>query len=181
MQPSRISLTIRLLQRRFALQIERRRHARPRVLCMRRQVFAAAELAEIIAQQDHRGAGRLERARHGLRRVLEQADDAEHRRREDRAAFGFVVEADVAAGDRDVERPARVADAADRFADLPHDLRPLGIAEVEVVGRADRLAAGARDVARRLGDGEHARPGTDRDNRSARCRRPRWPGRGWCP
>ena len=54
-----------------------------------------------------------------------------------------------------VERTAGVADAANRLGELPHDLGPLGIAEVQVVGRADRLAAGARDVARRLGHREH--------------------------
>ncbi len=54
-QPSRISLTIKLLQRRFALQVDRRRLARHGVV-HRREVFAAAELAQIIAQQDDGGA-----------------------------------------------------------------------------------------------------------------------------
>ena len=142
------------LQRRFALQVKRRRFARHQVV-HGGEVFAAAELAQIIAQQDHRGANRLEYARHGLRRIVEQSDDAEHRGRKNRAALGFVVKADVAAGDRHLQGPARVADAADGLADLPHDLRALGIAEVEVVGRANRLCARARDVSRRLGDGEH--------------------------
>ena len=66
-------------------------------------------------------------------------------------AVRLVVEADVAAGDRDVERAARRANTLDRARELPHDLRPLGIAEVQAVGRADRQAAGARDVPRRLG------------------------------
>ena len=154
MQPSRISLTIS-----FCSAASRSRSSAGGApgdqVVHRRQVLAAAELSSIIAQQHDRRADRLEDSRRRLRRVVEQADHAEHRRREDRAALGFVVEADVAAGDRHVERAAGVADAADGFADLPHDLGPLGIAEVQVVGRADRLAAGARDVARRFGHGEH--------------------------
>ena len=53
------------------------------------------------------------------------------------------------------ERAARLADAFDRLRELPHDRRPLGIAEVQAVGRAERPRAGARDVARRLGHGQH--------------------------
>ena len=67
----------------------------------------------------------LERARHARDGVLDQADDAEHRRRIDRLAVGLVVEADVAAGDRDVQRAAGLADAFDRLGELPHDFRPL--------------------------------------------------------
>ena len=40
----------------------------------------------------------------------------------------------------------------DRLRELPHDLGPLRIAEVQAVGRANRQRAGARDVARGLGD-----------------------------
>ena len=39
--------------------------------------------------------------------------------------------------------------------ELPHDRRPLGVAEVQAVGGAERPRAGARDVARRFGDREH--------------------------
>ena len=43
----------------------------------------------------------------------------------------------------------------DRLRELPHDRRPLGVAEVQAVGRAERPRAGARDVARRFGHREH--------------------------
>ena len=82
-------------------------------------------------------------------------DDAEHGRRVDGPAFGLVVEADVAAGDRHVERAAGVADAAHGLAELPHDLGPLRVAEVEVVGAANRFGARAGDVARGLGHRQH--------------------------
>ena len=119
------------------------------------QVLAATELTSIIAQQHHGRSAPFELARHRPCRILEQPDHAEHGRRVNGFAFRFVVEADVSAGDRDAEGAARVADAAHRLGKLPHDLRPFGIAEVEVVGGADRLAARARDIARRFGDGEH--------------------------
>src|SRR5207247_2338938 len=71
---------------------------------------------------------------------------------------GFVVEADVAARDWHVERAAGLGDPFDRLDELPHDLGTLGVAEVQAVGRADRHAAGAGDVSRRLRDGEHRAP-----------------------
>ena len=71
------------------------------------QIFAAAQLASIIAQEhDTRTVG-FETAGDGVRRVLEQPDDAEHRCRIDRFAVGFVVEADIAAGDRESRAPGR--------------------------------------------------------------------------
>ena len=45
----------------------------------------------------------------------------------------------------------------DRLRELVRDLRLLGVAEVEAVGEPDRLAAGARDVARRAEHRLHAR------------------------
>ena len=41
------------------------------------------------------------------------------------------------------------------WAELPHDVRLLGIAEVQAIGRRDRRRAGAGHVARRLGHGVH--------------------------
>src|SRR5687768_10721040 len=121
----------------------------------RGQILAAAYLTKIIAEQHHCRANRFERSRGGFRRIVEQADDAQYRRRENRAAFGFVVQADVAAGYRGRECAAGIADPAHGFRDLPHDLRPLWIAEVQVIGGADWFATGAGDIARRLSDGQH--------------------------
>ena len=89
----------------------------------------------------------------------------------DRLAVGLVVEADVAAGDRDVERAARLGDALDRLDELPHDLRPLRVAEVQAVGGADRHA---RRRTRRCAPPRRpraSRRGADRDSSSGRCRR----------
>ncbi len=73
-------------------------------------------------------------------RGLHQADDADHRRGIDAFAQRLVVQADVAAGDRRLEEAAGFGHAFDRFHQLRHDLGPLGIAEVQVVGGGHRHA-----------------------------------------
>ena len=143
-----------LLERALAIEVQCRRFASDQIV-QKSQILAASELAPIIAEEHHPIAHGAELTSHRLARVLEQADDADHRRRIDRLAVGLVVEADVATSDRNIERATRVADPADGFRKLPHDLRALGIAEVEVVGGADRFAASAGDVAGRLGDCQH--------------------------
>ena len=76
-------------------------------------------------------------------------------RRVDRAPVGLVVERDVARDDRDPQRLARFRHPLDRLDELPRDRALLRVAEVEAVGQADRLGAGAGDVPRRL---EHRQP-----------------------
>ena len=88
--------------------------------------------------------------------VGHEPDAADDGRRVDRAAVGVVVERDVPRDDRDAERLAGERHALDRLGELPADLRLLGVAEVEAVGEAERLAADARDVARGLEDRELA-------------------------
>ena len=88
---------------------------------------------------------------------------------------GLVVEADVAAGDRDAEGGAAVGEAADRLGELPHYRRVLGRAEVQAVRHGQRPRAGRRHIAVRLGQRElGSRVGVERGS-SGRCRR--WPGR----
>ena len=88
--------------------------------------------------------------------VRDEADAADDRRRRDRAAVGVVVERHVPGDDRDAERLAGERHPLDRLGELPADLRLLRVAEVEAVGERERLAADARDVARRLENGELA-------------------------
>ena len=88
--------------------------------------------------------------------VGHEADAADDRRRVDRPAVGVVVERDVPRDDRDAERLAGERHPLDRLGELPADLRLLGVAEVEAVGEAERLAADARDVAGGLEHGELA-------------------------
>ena len=63
------------------------------------------------------------------------------------AAFGLVVEADIAAHDREVERAAGGGHAADGGGELAHDLGLFGIAEIQVVGDGQRPGAGGGEVA----------------------------------
>ena len=87
--------------------------------------------------------------------MFEQSHDADDRRRVDGAAVGLIVEADVAAGDRRVQRAAGLADALHGLRKLPHDRRAFGVAEVQTVGCGQGARSGAGDVARRLGDRQH--------------------------
>ena len=64
-----------------------------------------------------------------------------------------VVEADVAADDGDVERPAGLGHAVDGLRQLPHDLGVLGVAEVEAVDQGHGPGPGAGHVEGRLGHG----------------------------
>ena len=67
---------------------------------------------------------------------------------------GLVVEADVAAGDRDAEGGAAVREAAHGLLELPHHARILGRTEVQAVGDGLGGGAGDGDVAERLGQRE---------------------------
>ena len=66
---------------------------------------------------------------------LQQAHAADGRCRQDRAAVVLVVERHVAGDDRKIERARGLANAADTADQLSHDLRPLGIAEIQIVGQ----------------------------------------------
>ena len=71
------------LQRALGVQIERRRHAAHQIV-HHLQVFAAAELAAPLAEQDDDVAGFLESPADDAIGVLQQTDDADDRRRIDR-------------------------------------------------------------------------------------------------
>ncbi len=102
------------------------------------QVERAAEMALGLADQQDRLAGALEGEAHRAGGVVDQADAADRRRRQDAAAIGLVVERDIAGDDGVVEREAGLAHAFDAAGELAHDLRPLGIAEIHVVGDGER-------------------------------------------
>src|SRR5690606_14274003 len=79
--------------------------------------------------------------------VVDEADAADRRRRQDRAAVGLVVEADIAGHDGEVERTACLADPTHATNKLAHRFRPLGTAEIEVVGDCKRTCADCDEVA----------------------------------
>ena len=87
--------------------------------------------------------------------MLRLFDDADHRdgRRRINGAVGIlVVETDVAARNGRVEDAAGFGESADRFFELPENFRVIAIAEVQIVGRAERQSAGAGQVPRRFSD-----------------------------
>src|SRR5207253_9022500 len=84
------------------------------------------------AEQYHAAAGILERDG-DRRRGLHESDNTDDGRGVDAFAEGFIVEADVAAGDRGVEEAAGVGHALDRLHQLRHDLGPVRVAEALAV------------------------------------------------
>src|SRR5262249_9111549 len=93
----------------------------------------------------------LEGERRRFGEIVEKAYPADGRRRKDRPAIGLVVERHVARHDRNLERPAGVGYALDAADELPHDLRPLRAAEIEVVGEGERAGTDGGKVAPGLG------------------------------
>ncbi len=96
----------------FAIQVETRRAARRPGRGSTFRQLAAAEVVAGAAEQEDDVALALEPAAEDPGGVLDQADHADDRRRVDAASVGLVVERDVAAGDRHVERAAGLADPA---------------------------------------------------------------------
>ena len=89
------------------------------------------------------------------RDIIDDAHHADDDRGIDARATGVVVEADVAAHHRDVQCPARVADAVDGVVQVPPDVGVLGIGEIEAIGDRGRFRACGDDIASRLADGDH--------------------------
>ena len=118
--PARICARTKSPLRRSAAEIDRRRRA----------VLAAGDFAQPkrLAEMPVGGADQheVEPARQGdadrLRRILQHAEAADRRGRQDRPALGLVVEADIAADDREIERVAGRRHAADGGGELAHDL-----------------------------------------------------------
>src|SRR5271166_2900375 len=92
---------------------------------------------------------------HNTGGVVENAENADHRRWVNGFAEGFVVEADVAAGDRRAKFGTGDSKAVDGFAELPHNVRFFRATEIEAIRRSNRACAGGGDVAGSFGDGVH--------------------------
>src|SRR5262249_56830787 len=72
----------------------------------------------------------FESDRHRFAKLIEQTHTADRRGRQNGAPIGLVVERDVARHDGELERAAGFTDAAHAVDELPHNLRPLRIAEI---------------------------------------------------
>ena len=105
--------------------------------------------------QQNRVAALLEFRRDSLRHIVQNANNPQHRRRINSFALGLVVERNIAAGDRCPQCRAGLSNSVDRRRKLRHDLRLLGIAEVQTIRRRHRRRAGHRNLACGFGHGVH--------------------------
>src|ERR1700687_4821537 len=136
------------------VQVDPRRRATHQVM-RQCQILAASELFACPPQQNDHVTFGLEPLRRVMIDVLQKPDHRNGRGRGNRGALGLVVETDVAADDRHVQGVARVANAAHRFAELPHDLRLLWIAEIQAIGDTQRRCAGTHHIARAFDHRDH--------------------------
>src|SRR5947209_6186652 len=87
--------------------------------------------------------------------VLNHSHHSQYRCGIDSLAQSLVVEADVAACDRNFQFLARPSDSINRLRKLPHDMRLFRTAEVEAISRTDRSRARASHLARCFSHGMH--------------------------
>ena len=141
------------VDRLFFLKVERRRS--PFLAAMDgEKVVGSTEFAAGLADQEDLVTSLLEGLGGDVRRVVDAADHGDGGGRVDRTGGAFVVEADIAAGDGDVEGAASLGDSLHGGAELVEVLRLVGVAEVEVVGDTERNGSRAGQVAGALGDGD---------------------------
>ena len=121
------------------------------------QVLASAEVTASCAAQGADEGNALARAQERgagvLRAVFHETDHRDRRGGKDPLPLRLVVERHVARHDRRPQSRASIGDSEASLFELPQDLRPLRIAEVEAVAHRERLAAHAAYVARRFRDG----------------------------
>ena len=93
----------------------------------------------------------LERNARHIVEVLKDADTANRRGRQNGASatgcLAFIVQADIAAHDRKIERTAGFAHAFQTPHELRHDFRALGVGEIETIGHRQRARAHGVEIA----------------------------------
>ena len=94
----------------------------------------------------------LEGGRHRLRYVRDEPDAADRRGWRNARAHRLVIERHIARHDREIERSGGLADPVDSADELPHRVRLLRIAEIEIVGQRQRPRADRDEVAPGFGD-----------------------------
>ncbi len=115
------------------------------------QIDGGAQFAVRLADQDQRIAlGHAAEAGDDVV-VGQQAHGADGRGRRNGDAVGLVIQRHIPGHDREDQFAAGLGHAVDGAHDLAHDLGPLRIAEVQIVGDGDGAAAHGGQVAPRLG------------------------------
>src|SRR5205085_6685845 len=108
------------------------------------------------SQQDD-GSSRLSKVhRRRLVDVLKNSHDTQHRGGIDAFTESLIVEADIAARDRDFQFLASLRDAINHLGKLPHDVRFFGISEIKAICRAHRSRSGASYFTRRFRNRMHS-------------------------
>ena len=110
-------------------------------------------MAAGLPHQDQRIAVLLQREVDRIASLRDQAHSADHRRWQDRAAVGLVVQRHIARHHRVVESEASLPHALDRADQFAHDFGSLGVAEIQIVGKRQRVGADRGEVAPALGNG----------------------------
>src|ERR1700686_5877866 len=151
------------LQRGFLLDIQLRRIAPQgsknffRILGRAKLQLGINRVASFIrAQQDDFSSGIHEIHLYRFVDVFENSDPPNHRSRVNTLAESFVVEADIAAGNRRIKFLASFGNPVNRLRKLPHNVRLFWVAEVEAVGGTDRSRSGASYFAGGFGDRVHS-------------------------
>ena len=119
-------------------------------------VFTDRKVIVSFAQQRDYVTFVLETGLNDTVHVFDQADHADHRRRQNAAAFGLVIKRNVAGHNRRIQRAASLCQAIDDLRKRPHHLRSFGRSKIQTVGDSQRSGANANDVASGLG---HDEPG----------------------
>ena len=115
---------------------------------------------------------RPEGERHGLGEIVEQADTADGRRRQDRAAIGLVIERDIAGHDREIAAPGRPRRCREsQPTNCPMISGRSGLPKLRLSVMASGLAADRRRDCARLPPPPACRLRTDRPRNSAASRR----------
>ena len=142
----------------FLIEVERRRS--PFLAAMDGQeIMRAAEFVAGLTEEVDLVPSLLEGLSGDMGSISDGSNHGDGRSGVDRPGRAFVVEADVAPGDRDAEGAASLGNSLHGGTELVEVLGLVGIAEIEIVGDADRNGSGAGKVAGALGNGN---TGTDR-------------------
>ena len=151
-EPPADRLDHRLAEPPLRLQIDRGRGAVLHLVDLE-EVLAPSQLLPSRPEKDHGVSGRGEPL-HGMSvHIVEKADHADGGSRVDSPPLRLVVEGNVPRHDGNVPLAAGLGDPPDGLLELPHDLRPFRVAEVQAIGHPDGPGARAGQVPRCFGHG----------------------------
>ena len=123
-----------VLNRLLQLEIDPRRRSLHQAM-NQLEILAATELLASSPKQDDDIARKLKPWSDHPLQFGEQPDHSHRRRRINRLAISFIIETNVPAHNRNLERHASVAHPANDLGKLPHDFRILRAAKIQAIGK----------------------------------------------